>query len=77
MAPSEMLISREEMKKERIPLEYRDFCAHLLPELNACRKATLYMPWKCKHERHVYELCQYKEYKKRVTAMKEQKASEA
>ena len=74
---SEMLISREELKKEKIPLEYRDFCAHLLPELNACRRATLFMPWKCKHERHVYELCQYKEYKKRVAALEKLKAADS
>lgn len=26
-----------------------------------CRKATWYMPWKCEHERHAYEKCQYEE----------------
>ena len=29
-------------------------------------KASLYVPWKCEHERHAYELCEYKDYKRRV-----------
>lgn len=28
----------------------------------------MYVPWKCEHERHEYELCQYKDYKRRVAA---------
>lgn len=24
------------------------------------------MPWACKHERHAYELCQYKQYTARL-----------
>jgi NADH dehydrogenase (ubiquinone) 1 beta subcomplex subunit 7 len=63
---SDMKATQEEMRAAKLPLHYRDFCAHLLIPLNECRAASYYMPWACKHERHVYELCQYKEYKKRV-----------
>jgi NADH dehydrogenase (ubiquinone) 1 beta subcomplex subunit 7 len=31
------------------------------------------MPWACGHERHVYEKCQYKEWKRRVAIMVEEK----
>ncbi|KAF4582265.1 NADH dehydrogenase (ubiquinone) 1 beta subcomplex 7 [Ophiocordyceps camponoti-floridani] len=66
--------TREEMRDERLPLAYRDSCAHLLIPLNRCRKATWYMPWKCTDERHVYEKCQYEEFKIRVKKMDELRA---
>jgi NADH dehydrogenase (ubiquinone) 1 beta subcomplex subunit 7 len=50
------------MADARIPLEYRDYCAHLLIPLNKCRGETFYLPWKCENERHSYEKCQYEEY---------------
>ena len=58
----EMVATREEMKAAKLDIGYRDFCAHLLIPLNACRRKSFYLPWKCEHERHVYEKCQYKEY---------------
>lgn len=57
-----MMISDEELAKERIPLAARDCCAHLLVDLNRCRRRTLYMPFKCTEEKHEYEQCLYKEY---------------
>ena len=58
---SEMIASREDMKRAKLDIGYRDFCAHLLIPLNECRRKSFYLPWKCGHERHVYEKCQYKE----------------
>jgi hypothetical protein len=40
-----------------------------------CRRASLYVPWKCEHERHSYEKCQYKDYKRRVQQAAEQQQS--
>ena len=57
-----MPVSEEEMEKERVPLVFRDYCAHLLIPLNRCRLETYYLPWKCGAERHEYERCQYVEY---------------
>ena len=57
----EMLISDEELAAERIPFAARDYCAHLLVDLNRCRRRTLYMPFKCTDEKHEYEQCLYKE----------------
>jgi len=50
------------MKDARIDPAWRDYCAHLLIPLNKCRHDTFYLPWKCSHERHEYERCQYGEY---------------
>jgi NADH dehydrogenase (ubiquinone) 1 beta subcomplex subunit 7 len=59
---------QEQMHDANIDMVYRDFCAHLLIPLNECRRKSFYLPWKCEHERHEYELCQYKEYKRRDTS---------
>lgn len=39
--------SRKEMSDAKLPLAYRDSCAHLLIPLNKCRPANWYLPWKC------------------------------
>ncbi|KAI1008999.1 hypothetical protein LB504_001431 [Fusarium proliferatum] len=39
--------TREEMRDAKLPLAYRDSCAHLLIPLNKCRRDTWYAPWKC------------------------------
>ncbi|PHH65582.1 hypothetical protein CDD81_2017 [Ophiocordyceps australis] len=67
--------TREEMSAAKLPLPYRDSCAHLLIPLNKCRKATWYAPWKCVDERHSYEKCQYNEFQKRVVKMDELRAA--
>jgi len=67
--------TREEMRDAKLPLAYRDSCAHLLIPLNRCRKDTYYLPWKCEDERHSYEKCQYVEFKKRVEKMNELRAA--
>jgi hypothetical protein len=35
------------MSAARLPLPYRDSCAHLLIPLNRCRYEEFYLPWKC------------------------------
>lgn len=50
-----------EMVDAKVPLAFRDSCAHLLIPLNKCRTLTSYLPWECSHERHIYEKCQYLE----------------
>lgn len=64
--PPEMQASQEDMNNAKLEIGYRDFCAHLLIPLNACRRKEMYLPWKCEHERHAYEKCEYLEYKRRV-----------
>ena len=60
------MATEQEMKDAKIPLEWRDNCAHLLIPLNKCRVENYYLPWKCVHERHHYEECQYKSYIQRA-----------
>ncbi|KAL8966787.1 MAG: hypothetical protein Q9183_003209 [Haloplaca sp. 2 TL-2023] len=67
--------TREQMSEARLPIQYRDSCAHLLIPLNRCRFETYYLPWKCEDERHSYEKCQYVEFKKRVAKMDEIRAA--
>jgi len=72
---STMGASRQAMADARLPLAYRDSCAHLLIPLNKCRVDEYYLPWKCENERHSYEKCQYEEFKKRVAKMDEIRAA--
>ncbi len=65
----EMKASVEQMNAARIPVEFRDYCAHLLLPLNKCRRRHYYMPWHCEHERHSYEVCQYEDYAERAKEM--------
>ena len=58
---AEMKVTREEMKAARLPLQMRDYCAHILIPLNECRRQTWYSPFKCTDLRHGYEKCQYDE----------------
>ncbi|KAK0755060.1 NADH-ubiquinone oxidoreductase B18 subunit-domain-containing protein [Schizothecium vesticola] len=67
--------TREEMSAAKLPMAYRDSCAHLLIPLNRCRMDTYFLPWKCEDERHGYEKCQYVEFKKRVAKMNELRAA--
>ena len=73
MTERKMIATQEEMEKAKLPLAYRDFCAHLLIPLNECRHKEWYAPWKCGHERHEYEKCQYKDYQYRVAKLKKMK----
>ena len=60
------------MQKAGLDLSFRDHCAHLLIPLNTCRRETYFAPWKCSHERHTHEKCEYLEYKRRVDLLKAQ-----
>ncbi|KAK9115706.1 hypothetical protein Sjap_014653 [Stephania japonica] len=64
-----MIASQEEMVEARVPLAYRDQCAHLLIPLNNCRSKEFYLPWKCESERHVYEKCAYELVMERMLQM--------
>lgn len=50
--------THEEMMANKLDVNVRDNCAHLLIPLNKCRIATHFAMWKCDHERHEYEKCQ-------------------
>mmetsp|Transcript_6212 Transcript_6212/g.7866 ORF Transcript_6212/g.7866 Transcript_6212/m.7866 type:complete len:96 (-) Transcript_6212:351-638(-) len=57
----------------KIPIAYRDTCAHLLVPLNKCRRETSWNPNKCGHYRHTYEECLYNSYLQRCEAKVQEK----
>jgi NADH dehydrogenase (ubiquinone) 1 beta subcomplex subunit 7 len=57
----EMLVSEEEMVSAKLPLEQRDYCAHLAIKLLQCRREVWPWAWKCQPEKHEYLNCQYAE----------------
>ena len=56
-----MNVTHEEMKAARVPLLFRDYCAHILIPLNECRYNHWFSPFQCTDLRHAYEKCQYDE----------------
>jgi len=56
------------MAAARLPLSFRDTCAHLLIPLNKCRRESFWNPNKCGHWRHTYEECEYNGYLQRCEA---------
>jgi len=58
----EMYATESELMKNFVPLEWRDYCAHVLIPLNRCRRDNLYMNWKCMNQKHAYEKCQYEDF---------------
>jgi NADH dehydrogenase (ubiquinone) 1 beta subcomplex subunit 7 len=68
--------AQEELQAAQIPIGWRDHCAHLLLPLNKCRRANFYLPWRCEHERHAYDKCEYLDYKRRVLLKQAEKKQE-
>mmetsp|Transcript_15632 Transcript_15632/g.16376 ORF Transcript_15632/g.16376 Transcript_15632/m.16376 type:complete len:112 (+) Transcript_15632:78-413(+) len=65
-----MKVSWQTMNEHHVPLHLRDYCAHEVIPLNACRLREGPFPWTCEHEKHAYEVCQYEVYQYRA-ALKE------
>ncbi|XP_052203931.1 NADH dehydrogenase [ubiquinone] 1 beta subcomplex subunit 7 [Diospyros lotus] len=72
-----MIATQEEMVNAKVPIPYRDQCAHLLIPLNKCRQAEFYLPWKCEPERHTYEKCEYELVMERMLQMQKIREQEA
>ncbi|KAI3734183.1 hypothetical protein L6452_13647 [Arctium lappa] len=70
-----MIATQQELVEAKVPLAYRDQCAHLLIPLNKCRQSELYLPWKCENERHSYEKCEYELVMERMIQMQKLKQS--
>ena len=58
---SEMQVTQEELAEAKVPLNLRDYCAHLFIPLAKCRKENYYLPWKCKAEKHAWDECEFQE----------------
>lgn len=57
----EMKVTQEEMAEAKVPINLRDYCAHLFIPLMECRKENYYLPWKCKKEKHAWDDCEFQE----------------
>lgn len=60
--PRKMNMSTEEMREANIPVRLRSWCAHHVMPLHKCRMENYWLPYKCEHEREMFEKCRYKEY---------------
>ncbi|KAL0277076.1 UNVERIFIED_CONTAM: hypothetical protein PYX00_004483 [Menopon gallinae] len=63
-----MVATEEEMKAAQLPLDKRDYCAHLLINFESCRRTYWPFPVMCKPEKHMYLNCEHEDY---ILRMKE------
>lgn len=61
-----MIATTEEMESAKLPLEDRDYCAHLLLNYRSCRADVYPFLYKCHHEKHEYLTCEYEDYMLRL-----------
>jgi NADH dehydrogenase (ubiquinone) 1 beta subcomplex subunit 7 len=56
-----MIATQAEMESAKLPLEDRDYCAHMALQYRACRADV--WPWasQCAHQKHEYLTCLYEE----------------
>jgi NADH dehydrogenase (ubiquinone) 1 beta subcomplex subunit 7 len=56
-----MIATQAEMESAKLPLEDRDYCAHMALQYRACRADV--WPWasQCAHQKHEYLTCLYDE----------------
>ncbi|KAK2580413.1 hypothetical protein KPH14_006164 [Odynerus spinipes] len=66
--PRVMIATEAEMKAVRIPKDLRDYCAHLLLDVEACKRLNFPFIRNCEHEIHTYHKCEYEDY---ILRMKE------
>lgn len=56
-----MIATQAEMESAKVPLDARDFCAHMLLNLRGCIRENFPFNSNCHHEREEYYECQYHE----------------
>ncbi|XP_008187501.1 NADH dehydrogenase [ubiquinone] 1 beta subcomplex subunit 7 isoform X1 [Acyrthosiphon pisum] len=61
-----MIASLAEMESAKVPLDARDFCAHMLLNLRGCIRDNFPFNHHCHHEREEYYECQYHDYLDRM-----------
>ena len=64
----EMVACNEHLISARIPVKYRDYCAHYLLDYQVCRYKHMPLLYKCHKERHAYLSCEKDDY---ILRMKE------
>ncbi|KAG7153642.1 NADH dehydrogenase [ubiquinone] 1 beta subcomplex subunit 7-like [Homarus americanus] len=56
------LATKEQMESVQLPLDKRDYCAHLAIKHRACRERVWPFTYQCAHEKHEYLNCEYDDY---------------
>lgn len=60
--PRLMIASADEMDSANLEPQFRDYCAHKIIKLRACKaKQTIFGGAACRQYRHAYEECLYQE----------------
>jgi NADH dehydrogenase (ubiquinone) 1 beta subcomplex subunit 7 len=57
-----MKATKAELVSAKVPPHLRDYCAHLFINFKACKRDKFPFVYRCHHERHEYETCEYEEY---------------
>jgi NADH dehydrogenase (ubiquinone) 1 beta subcomplex subunit 7 len=55
--------TEEDLYLARIPANRRDYCGHLLIDLQRCKRENFPFMGKCEHFSHEWNECQNQEYK--------------
>ncbi|XP_071799181.1 NADH dehydrogenase [ubiquinone] 1 beta subcomplex subunit 7-like [Asterias amurensis] len=63
-----MVATQQEMNNAQVPLQHRDYCAHLYIAFFQCKRDNFPNVFACKHAKHEYEQCEYGDF---VIRMKE------
>merc|ERR1712189_68497 len=65
-----MVATQQELMDNKVPLRYRDYCAHLfLPLLKCRRDKNIVLPWHCGPEKAEWDECQIQDYYRRMREM--------
>lgn len=64
--PRGMIATTEELSSAKIPVEFRDFCAHLLIDYQVCRYKNFPLVYRCSHQKHAYMICEQEDYLMRM-----------
>lgn len=67
-AKREMIAPNDHLISARIPLKYRDYCAHYLLDYQVCRYKHMPLLYKCHEQKHAYLNCEKDDY---IIRMKE------
>uniref|UniRef100_U5ESL6 NADH dehydrogenase [ubiquinone] 1 beta subcomplex subunit 7 n=1 Tax=Corethrella appendiculata TaxID=1370023 RepID=U5ESL6_9DIPT len=57
-----MIATEDEMESAKLPLQDRDYCAHLLLNYRSCCKDVWPWAFRCAHVKHEYLHCEYEDY---------------
>lgn len=54
-------VTPAQMDTAHIPMNQRDYCADKLIDFKVCVRKNFPLNWRCSHERHAYQKCEYQD----------------